>query len=55
DFYVYFRAERQPTVCIFAGRAREGGFGRFENELHKEMVLRMPTGISQKMELCGWL
>jgi hypothetical protein len=57
----YFRAERPPTVCIFAGR--EGGLGRFilcsekckENELHKEMVLRMPTEISQRMELCGWV
>ncbi|KAG2052983.1 hypothetical protein BDR06DRAFT_997324 [Suillus hirtellus] len=57
----YFRAERPPTVCIFAGR--EGGLGRFVlcsescqlNELHKEMVLRMPTEISQKMELCGWV
>ncbi|KAG2747887.1 hypothetical protein P692DRAFT_20736088 [Suillus brevipes Sb2] len=57
----YFRAERPPTVCIFAGR--EGGLGRFVlcsercdiNELHKESVLRMPTEISQKMELCGWL
>ncbi|KAG1811707.1 hypothetical protein EV424DRAFT_1327398 [Suillus variegatus] len=57
----YFRAERPPTVCIFAGR--EGGLGRFvlcserckANELHKEMVLRMPTEISQKMELCGWV
>jgi hypothetical protein len=57
----YFRAERPPTVCIFAGR--EGGLGRFvlcsenskENELHKEMVLRMPTKISQRMELCGWV
>ncbi|KAG2339966.1 hypothetical protein BDR05DRAFT_1036127 [Suillus weaverae] len=26
-----------------------------DNELHKEMVLRMPTEISQKMELCGWV
>ncbi|KAG0699303.1 hypothetical protein DFH29DRAFT_854975 [Suillus ampliporus] len=50
----YFRAERAPTVCIFAGR--EGGLGRFVlcsekcdiNELHKESVLRMPTEISQK-------
>ncbi|KAG2046736.1 hypothetical protein BDR06DRAFT_964692 [Suillus hirtellus] len=57
----YFRAERPPTVCIFTGR--EGGLGRFilcsenckENELHKEMVLRMPTEISQRMELCGWV
>ncbi|KAG1789524.1 uncharacterized protein HD556DRAFT_776123 [Suillus plorans] len=57
----YFRAERPPTVCIFAGR--EGGLGRFvlcsesckANELHKEMVLRMPTEISQRMELCGWV
>jgi hypothetical protein len=57
----YFRAERPPTVCIFTGR--EGGLGRFVlcsekcgiNELHKESVLRMPTEISQKMELCGWL
>ncbi|KAG2136117.1 uncharacterized protein EDB93DRAFT_1169978 [Suillus bovinus] len=57
----YFRAERPPTVCIFAGR--EGGLGRFvlcsenckENELRKEMVLRMPTEISQRMELCGWV
>ncbi|KAG2141152.1 uncharacterized protein EDB93DRAFT_1089604 [Suillus bovinus] len=57
----YFRAERPPTVCIFAGR--EGGLGRFVlcsercgiNELHKETVLRMPTEISQKMELCGWV
>ncbi|OJA19646.1 hypothetical protein AZE42_06652 [Rhizopogon vesiculosus] len=57
----YFRAERAPTVCIFAGR--EGGLGRFVlcserchiSELHKESVLRMPTEISQKMELCGWL
>ncbi|KAG1855319.1 hypothetical protein DFJ58DRAFT_355899 [Suillus subalutaceus] len=57
----YFRAERPPTVCIFAGR--EGGLGRFVlcsercniNELHKESVLRMPTEISQKMELCGWI
>jgi hypothetical protein len=56
----YFRAERPPTVCIFAGR--EGGLGRFVlcsercqiNELHKESVLRMPTEISEKMELCGW-
>ncbi|KAJ8591707.1 hypothetical protein M405DRAFT_788507 [Rhizopogon salebrosus TDB-379] len=57
----YFRAPRAPTVCIFAGR--EGGLGRFVlcsercdiNELHKESVLRMPTEISQKMELCGWV
>ncbi|KAG2355898.1 hypothetical protein BDR07DRAFT_1424887 [Suillus spraguei] len=57
----YFRAERAPTVCIFAGR--EGGLGRFvlcsenckDNELHKETVLRMPTEISQRMELCGWV
>jgi hypothetical protein len=57
----YFRAERPPTVCIFTGR--EGGLGRFvlcsekckENELHKETVLRMPTEIIQKMELCGWV
>ncbi|KAG1730176.1 hypothetical protein EDB19DRAFT_1641432 [Suillus lakei] len=57
----YFRAERAPTVCIFAGR--EGGLGRFvlcsencqKDELHKESVLRMPTEISQKMELCGWV
>jgi hypothetical protein len=57
----YFRAERPPTVCIFAGR--EGGLGRFVlcsercqiNELHKESVLRMPTEISEKMELCGWV
>jgi hypothetical protein len=57
----YFRASRAPTVCIFAGR--EGGLGRFVlcsercdiNELHKESVLRMPTEISQKMELCGWV
>ncbi|KAG1806010.1 hypothetical protein EV424DRAFT_1544144 [Suillus variegatus] len=57
----YFCAERPPTVCIFAGR--EGGLGRFilcsenckENELRKEMVLRMPTEISQRMELCGWV
>ncbi|KAG2341034.1 hypothetical protein BDR05DRAFT_983815 [Suillus weaverae] len=57
----YFCAERAPTVCIFAGR--EGGLGRVvlcsenykDNELHKEMVLRMPTEISQKMELCGWV
>jgi hypothetical protein len=57
----YFRALRAPTVCIFAGR--EGGLGRFVlcsercdiNELHKESVLRMPTEISQKMELCGWV
>ncbi|KAG1808433.1 uncharacterized protein BJ212DRAFT_657076 [Suillus subaureus] len=57
----YFRAERPPTVCIFAGR--EGGLGRFVlcsercniNELHKESVLRMPTEISDKMELCGWV
>ncbi|KAG2102525.1 uncharacterized protein F5147DRAFT_810176 [Suillus discolor] len=57
----YFRAERLPTVCIFAGR--EGGLGRFvlcsesckANELHKEMVLQMPTEISQRMELCGWV
>ncbi|KIK43148.1 hypothetical protein CY34DRAFT_728356 [Suillus luteus UH-Slu-Lm8-n1] len=57
----YFRAERPPTVCIFAGR--EGGLGRFVlcsercdiNELHKESVLRMPTEISQKMELTGWI
>ncbi|KAG1743660.1 uncharacterized protein EDB91DRAFT_220585 [Suillus paluster] len=57
----YFRAERPPTVCIFTGR--EGGLGRFVlcsercsiNELHKESVLRMPTEISQKMELCGWI
>ncbi|KAG2052935.1 hypothetical protein BDR06DRAFT_914560 [Suillus hirtellus] len=57
----YFRAERPPTVCIFTGR--EGGLGRFifcsenckANELHKEMVLRMPTEISQRMELCGWV
>ncbi|KAG2071092.1 hypothetical protein BDR04DRAFT_521378 [Suillus decipiens] len=57
----YFRAERPPTVCIFAGR--EGGLGRFVlcsercdiNELHKESVLRMPTEISEKMEVCGWI
>ncbi|KAG2070147.1 hypothetical protein BDR04DRAFT_654397 [Suillus decipiens] len=57
----YFRAERPPTVCIFAGR--EGGLGRFVlcsercdiNELHKESVLRMPMEISEKMELCGWV
>ncbi|KAG2129332.1 hypothetical protein BD769DRAFT_1652390 [Suillus cothurnatus] len=57
----YFRAERPPTVCIYTGR--EGGLGRFVlcsercniNELHKESVLRMPTEISQKMELCGWV
>lgn len=57
----YFCAERAPTVCIFAGR--EGGLGRVvlcsenckDNELRKEMVLRMPTEISQKMELCGWV
>ncbi|KAG2125480.1 hypothetical protein DEU56DRAFT_824716 [Suillus clintonianus] len=57
----YFRAEQPPTVCIFAGR--EGGLGRFVlcsekcniNELHKETVLRMPTEISQKMELSGWI
>jgi len=57
----YFKAERPPTVCIFAGR--EGGLGRFVlcsercvvSELHKESVLRMPTEISQKMELCGWV
>ncbi|KAG1772957.1 hypothetical protein EV702DRAFT_1181195 [Suillus placidus] len=50
----YFRAERAPTV---------GGLGRVvlcsenckDNELRKEMVLRMPTEISQKMELCGWV
>ncbi|KAG2141183.1 uncharacterized protein EDB93DRAFT_1089549 [Suillus bovinus] len=57
----YFRAERPPTVCIFTGR--EGGLGRFVlcsekchiNELHKESVLRMPTEISQKMMLYGWI
>ncbi|KAG1855323.1 hypothetical protein DFJ58DRAFT_702871 [Suillus subalutaceus] len=57
----YFRAERPPTVCIFAGR--EGGLGRFVlcsercniNELHKESVLRMPMEISDSMELCGWI
>ena len=57
----YFRAKRAPTVCIFTGR--EGGLGRFVlcsescgiNELHKESVLRMPTEISQKMELVGWV
>ncbi|KAG1905130.1 uncharacterized protein F5891DRAFT_1011047 [Suillus fuscotomentosus] len=57
----YFRAQRPPTVCIYAGR--EGGLGRFVlcsekcdiNELHKESVLRMPTEISEKMELCGWV
>ncbi|KAG1730190.1 hypothetical protein EDB19DRAFT_1929477 [Suillus lakei] len=49
----YFRAERAPT----------GGLGRFvlcsencqKDELHKESVLRMPTEISQKMELCRWV
>ena len=25
------------------------------SELHKESVLRVPTEISQKMELCGWV
>ncbi|KAG2151231.1 uncharacterized protein EDB93DRAFT_1083385 [Suillus bovinus] len=57
----YFRAERPPTVCIFTGR--EGGLGRFVlcsercgiNELHKESVLRMPTEISQRMLLYGWV
>ncbi|KAG2130259.1 hypothetical protein DEU56DRAFT_890245 [Suillus clintonianus] len=57
----YFRAEKAPTVCIFTGR--EGGLGRFvlcsencqRNELHKESVLRMPTEITHKMEMCGWI
>jgi hypothetical protein len=57
----YFHVERPPIVCVFTGR--EGGLGRFVlcsercdiNEPQKESVLRMPTEISQKMELCGWL
>ncbi|KAG9309197.1 hypothetical protein JVU11DRAFT_10911 [Chiua virens] len=57
----YFCADKPPTVCLFTGR--EGGLGRFvlcserceKNELHKETVLRMPTEVSQKMELCGWV
>ena len=57
----YFCADKPPTVCLFTGR--EGGLGRFvlcsercgDNELHKETVLRMPTEVSQRMELCGWV
>ena len=57
----YFCADRPPTVCLYTGR--EGGLGRFvlcsercdEDELHKETVLRMPTYISQRMELCEWV
>ena len=59
----YFCADKPPTVCLFTGR--EGGLGRFvlcsekcygaSNELHKETVLRMPTEVSQRMELCGWV
>ena len=57
----YFAADRPPTVCLFTGR--EGGLGRFVlcsercsvDELHKETVLRMPTHISQRMELCDWV
>ena len=57
----YFSADRPPTVCLFTGR--EGGLGRFVlcsercgvDELHKETVLRMPTYVSQRMELCDWV
>ena len=57
----YFCADRPPTVCLYTGR--EGGLGRFVlcsercgvDELHKETVLRMPTYISQRMELCEWV
>ncbi|KAI9569780.1 hypothetical protein HD554DRAFT_447535 [Boletus coccyginus] len=57
----YFCADRPPTVCLYTGR--EGGLGRFvlcsercgDDELHKETVLRMPTYISQRMELCEWV
>ncbi|KAG9313271.1 hypothetical protein JVU11DRAFT_5575, partial [Chiua virens] len=57
----YFSAEKPPTVCLFTGR--EGGMGRFvlcsetcyANELHKETVLRMPTEVSEKMDLGGWV
>ena len=59
----YFCADKPPTVCLFTGR--EGGLGRFvlcsercygvSTELHKETVLRMPTEVSQRMELCGWV
>ena len=57
----YFSVDRPPMVCLFMGR--EGGLGRFVlcsercgvDELHKEMVLRMPTYVSQRMELCDWV
>ncbi|KAI9569782.1 hypothetical protein HD554DRAFT_447622 [Boletus coccyginus] len=57
----YFCADRPPTVCLYTGR--EGGLGRFvlcsercaDDELHKETVLRMPTYISQRMQLCDWV
>ena len=59
----YFCADRPPTVCLFTGR--EGGLGRFvlcsekcdgnASRLHKETVLRMPTKVSERMEMCGWL
>ncbi|KAH0835411.1 hypothetical protein J3R83DRAFT_9031 [Lanmaoa asiatica] len=57
----YFRADKPPTVCLFTGR--EGGLGRFvlcsercgADELHKEAVLRMPTEVSQDMNMCGWI
>ncbi|KAH0835472.1 hypothetical protein J3R83DRAFT_9134 [Lanmaoa asiatica] len=57
----YFRADKPPTVCLLTGR--EGGLGRFVlcsercgvDELHKEAVLRMPTEVSQDMNMCGWI
>ncbi|KIN93330.1 hypothetical protein M404DRAFT_1009027 [Pisolithus tinctorius Marx 270] len=57
----YFTAKCPPTVCLFTGR--EGGLGRFvlcsencvANELHKEVVLRMPSYTHRAMIPCDWV
>lgn len=57
----YFTAKRPPTVCLYTGQ--ESGSGRFvlcsekctADELVKETMLRMPSGIHSSMRPCGWL
>ncbi|KIO02799.1 hypothetical protein M404DRAFT_147221 [Pisolithus tinctorius Marx 270] len=57
----YFTAKCPPTVCLFTGR--EGGLGRFvlcsencvANELHKEVVLRVPSYTHRAMIPCDWV
>ncbi|KAG2358479.1 hypothetical protein BDR07DRAFT_1379407 [Suillus spraguei] len=50
----YFRAKRAPAGACSQGRRAWEVCALF-GEVYKEIALRMPVDISQKMELSGWI